>query len=284
MFSSGDSGYEDPAVEDPGLRPDPGRLSDLEPVGDLGRRHQPRDRAAQQLGVGDPVGHAARPAGGERHCRGRTRLRPAYNANTYDGSGGGGVSTAYTQPWYQRGVVPYSLATDVPEGSTTTPMRVVPDVSALADPSTGMLVGRDHAPAERDRRTRSRSAGSAAPASRARRSPASRPTPSRPPGDDIGFANPAIYARFGTSAFHDVTESPSGQYEVRNNYTDPYTATGPLVTYLRAMGIDGGGSPRRQRGVAGDAAATTTRPASAHPTGTSSRSSAAGADLTDVRP
>ena len=89
-------------------------------------------------------------------------------------------------------------------------------------------------------------------------------------GRDIGFANPAIYARYGTGAFHDVTESPSGQYEVRNNYTDPDTATGPLVTFLRAMGVNGGlqrvtrRSPRRP--------GTTTRPASAHPTGTSSRS------------
>ena len=60
----------------------------------------------------------------------------------YDGSGGGGVSTVFTQPSYQAGVVPNSLATALPDGTTSKkPMRVVPDVSALADPSTGFLVG-----------------------------------------------------------------------------------------------------------------------------------------------
>ena len=62
----------------------------------------------------------------------------------YDGSSGGGVSTLYPQPSYQMGVVPTALA-ETPPGSSTpslsSPMRVVPDVSALADPSTGILVG-----------------------------------------------------------------------------------------------------------------------------------------------
>ena len=30
--------------------------------------------------------------------------------------------------------------------------------------------------------------------------------------------------------------------EVRNNYTDPYTKQGPIVTYLRTLGIDGEGA------------------------------------------
>ena len=50
-----------------------------------------------------------------------------------------------------------------------------------------------------------------------------------------------------------MTECPSGQYEVRNNYTDPDTETGPLLTYLRAMGIDGEDLP-------GDNAALTATP------------------------
>jgi len=40
---------------------------------------------------------------------------------------------------------------------------------------------------------------------------------------------------------------------VRNNYTDEDTATGPLLTYLRAMGIDGEDLP-------GDSAALTATP------------------------
>jgi hypothetical protein len=30
--------------------------------------------------------------------------------------------------------------------------------------------------------------------------------------------------------------------EVRNNYTHPSTKTGPLITYLRTLGIDGEGT------------------------------------------
>ncbi len=43
-----------------------------------------------------------------------------------------------------------------------------------------------------------------------------------------------------------MTDHPFGPgvhlAEVRNNYTDPYTKTGPLVTYLRTLGIDGEGA------------------------------------------
>ena len=162
----------------------------------------------------------------------------------YDGSGGGGVSTHYTQPFYQRGVVPYSLATAVPEGTTTTPMRVVPDVSALADPSTGVLIGQTTLQPDGTTYAFSLSriggtsvacpvfAGIEADAQQAA-------------GHVLGFANPAIYQRYGTAAYHDVTDHPLGPgylAEVRNNYTDPYTKTGPLLTYLRTLGIDGEGA------------------------------------------
>ena len=49
----------------------------------------------------------------------------------------------------------------------------------------------------------------------------------------------------GTPAFHDVTDHPFGPgylAEVRNNYTNPYTKTGPLITWLRTLGIDGEGA------------------------------------------
>lgn len=55
----------------------------------------------------------------------------------------------------------------------------------------------------------------------------------------------AIYQRYGTGAFRDVTNQPLGPgylAEVRNNYIDPYTKTGLLITYLRTLGIDGEGS------------------------------------------
>ncbi len=55
-----------------------------------------------------------------------------------DGGGGGGVSTTYAEPAWQRGVVPRSEAT---YGGLSKPGRVVPDVAMDADPTTGLLVG-----------------------------------------------------------------------------------------------------------------------------------------------
>ena len=169
---------------------------------------------------------------------------PGQYPEGYGGSSGGGVSTQYTQPFYQRGVVPSSLATSVPEGTATTPMRVVPDVSALADPSTGILVGQ----------TTLQPDGTTYAFSLSRTGGTSVACPTfagieagaqQAAGHDLGFANPAIYQRSGTAAYHDVTNHPLGPgylAEVRSNYTDPATKTGPLVTYLRTLGIDGEGT------------------------------------------
>jgi subtilase family serine protease len=163
----------------------------------------------------------------------------------YDGSSGGGVSTAFTQPSYQAGVVPYSLATALPNGTISLdPMRVIPDVSALADASTGFLVGQ----------TTLQPDGTTYAFSLSRNGGTSLACPTfagiqadaqQAAGHVLGFANPAIYQRYGTEAFHDVTDHPFGiahLAEVRNNYTDPYTKTGPLITWLRTLGIDGEGA------------------------------------------
>jgi subtilase family serine protease len=242
MFSSGDSGYEDPALEDGGsdmIQVDyPTSSPWVTSVGGTSVAIGPRDNYEWEL----PWGTLLNPLNGNAWT---FSSQPAYGPDAtdwlYDGSGGGGVSTAYDQPWYQRGVVPYRLATDVPEGSTSTPMRVIPDVSALADPSTGVLVG--------ETTLQQNGTTYAFALSRIGGTSVSSPVfagieadAQQAAGHDLGFANPAIYARYGTGAFHDVTEGPEPQFEVRNNYTDPYTQTGPLVTYLRAMGINGGGN------------------------------------------
>jgi subtilase family serine protease len=52
---------------------------------------------------------------------------------------GGGPSLLWAQPTYQRGVVPNSLAKA--SGNRGGLVRAVPDISADADPSTGMAVG-----------------------------------------------------------------------------------------------------------------------------------------------
>src|SRR5581483_9615656 len=55
------------------------------------------------------------------------------------GAAGGGPSLLWAQPGYQKGVVPASLATA--PGNRGGKVRSVPDISADADPFTGMAVG-----------------------------------------------------------------------------------------------------------------------------------------------
>ena len=60
---------------------------------------------------------------------------------SYDGGSGGFTSYNYTQPFYQAGIVPKSLALRNEALDGLTLMRVNPDISMDADPSTGFLIG-----------------------------------------------------------------------------------------------------------------------------------------------
>jgi subtilase family serine protease len=53
---------------------------------------------------------------------------------------GGGTSRLFDEPFYQRGVVPTALARQNQKGSKKVG-RVVPDISMVGDPNTGMLIG-----------------------------------------------------------------------------------------------------------------------------------------------
>jgi subtilase family serine protease len=242
FFSSGDSGYESPA-EDPGSDMIQADWPDSSPwVTSVG---------GTSLAIGRSNNYKWETSWGtlldplSADGKSWTYPPPGVYPDFYDGSGGGGVSTAFTQPSYQKGVVPNSLATALPTGTVNAvPMRVTPDVSALADPSTGVAVGQTTLQPDGTTYAFSLSriggtsvacpvfAGIEADAQQAA-------------GHVLGFANPAIYTRFGTSAFHDVTDHPLGPgylAEVRSNYTDPFTKTGPLITYLRTLGINGEGA------------------------------------------
>jgi subtilase family serine protease len=56
----------------------------------------------------------------------------------YSAGAGGGVSTVYAEPSWQKGIVPASETT---YGGLKTPGRVEPDVSMVADSTTGILIG-----------------------------------------------------------------------------------------------------------------------------------------------
>ncbi len=243
FFSSGDSGYESPG-EDPASSFNQVDYPTSSPwvtsVGGTSLAIGKSKNYQFETSWGtllDPL------AGSGRHWQ---FTPPGRFPEFYGGSGGGGVSTEYPQPFYQQGVVPTGLARHLPDGSiASTLMRVVPDVSALADPSTGFLVGQTTL--QPNGRTYafslSRIGGTslACPTFAGIEADAQQAAGSR-----LGFANPVIYARYGTRAYRDVTDHPAGQpdnlAEVRSNYSDPSTRTGPLISYLRTLGINGEGS------------------------------------------
>jgi subtilase family serine protease len=242
FFSSGDSGYENPA-EDPG--------SDMQQADYPPESPNVTSVGGTSLAIGRDNNYEFETSWGtlfDPLSADGTQWQstpPGQYPSGYDGSSGGGVSFDFTQPSYQEGVVPNSLATSLPNGTTSaTPMRVEPDVATLADPGTGILVGQ----------TTLQPNGTSFAFSLSRVGGTSVSCPvfagieadaQQAAGHPLGFANPAIYQRYGTSAFRDVTDHPLGPgylAEVRNNYTDPSTKTGPLITYLRTLGIDGEGA------------------------------------------
>ncbi len=242
FFSTGDSGYEDPA-EDPGSDQIQADWPDSSPyVTAVG---------GTSLAIGPFKNYEFETSWGTMNIplasngKSWSATPPGTYPDNYDGSGGGGVSTVFNQPSYQAGVVPTSLAESLPNGAQATqPMRVVPDVAALADPSTGFLIGQTDIQPDGTtlKFSLSRIGGTslACPTFAGIEADAQQAA-----GHTLGFANPVIYQRFGTPAYHDVTDHPLGPghlAEIRNNYTDPSTKTGPILTNLRTLGINGEGA------------------------------------------
>ncbi|MFJ8633666.1 protease pro-enzyme activation domain-containing protein [Streptomyces sp. NPDC093568] len=149
---------------------------------------------------------------------------------------GGGTSRTVAEPYWQKGVVPDALA----KANSADGNRVVPDIAAIADPNTGFLVGQTQTLP--DGRTQAydeyRLGGTslAAPVVAAVQALAQEAAGGRP----LGFANPAIYARYGSKAYHDVTDNPtgSGLAVARVDFVNGYDATDGLSTSVRSLGKD----------------------------------------------
>ncbi|MGR6970048.1 S53 family peptidase [Streptomyces cynarae] len=149
---------------------------------------------------------------------------------------GGGTSKTVAEPYYQKGVVPDALA----NANNATGNRVVPDIAAIADPNTGFLVGQTQTLP--DGKTQAydeyRIGGTslAAPVIAAVQALAQEARGGQP----IGFANPEIYARYGSKVYHDVTDNPtgSGLAVARVDFVNGYDATGGIATSVRSLGKD----------------------------------------------
>ena len=111
------------------------------------QRHPPRGRRPGQ----PTLGHG----GGRDHDQRRSGPPPTesvWNLGLFSGTGGGGISTTWTMPAWQRGPGVQSTATRAQDaftgaqpcptssGAGTVSCREVPDVAADADPRTGLAI------------------------------------------------------------------------------------------------------------------------------------------------
>jgi subtilase family serine protease len=145
--------------------------------------------------------------------------------------GGGGTSATVAQPWYQRGIVPRKLATTLPTGVTvSTPQRVEPDVSMLADPYTGFMVGQTQTLPDG-----STGYGESAWGGTSLASPLfaglQADAIQLQHGIPTGFANPAIYARFGSPTYDQVTSKSPGTKVFNDFPTSDGTGTSYAVDF-----------------------------------------------------
>ena len=149
-----------------------------------------------------------------------------------DGGSGGGTSYVYPQPSYQAGVVPTSLS----EVRSTTPMRVVPDISMEADPATGMLVGETQTFPDGTYYDQYRIGGTSVA------SPLFAGVIARADqkaGHSLGFLNPDLYSLYGNSAaLYDV--GPAGkQDQSRADYANSIDSSDGILYSTRIIDYEG---------------------------------------------
>ncbi|HVT19983.1 MAG TPA: S53 family peptidase [Mycobacteriales bacterium] len=162
---------------------------------------------------------------------------------SYSGGGGGGVSTSYAEPAWQRGVVPKRFATF----GGVRPGRVEPDLSLVGDSTTGMLVGlTQHFPDGTDRYGEYRIGGTSLGCPLFSGMLALAVSTA---GHRLGLVTPALYAKSRTAAgrsrlFYDPVAVPktngvSRLVNVRADYASDGDATSKVVYSLRLMSVLG---------------------------------------------
>jgi subtilase family serine protease len=145
---------------------------------------------------------------------------------------GGGTSRLFPQPAYQAGVVPDSMSKTYGGAA----MRVVPDIAAVGDPNTGMLVGQTQTfPDGTTRYSEYRIGGTSLS------SPLTAGLMAlvqQRAGHPLGFMNPTIYAHAGSAAYHDIVPPASPLGVVRANYVNGVDATDGYAYFLRTLNFD----------------------------------------------
>jgi subtilase family serine protease len=153
----------------------------------------------------------------------------AFPAPAFTSGSGGGTSRVFAEPAYQRGVVPDALARQNQTGNNRG--RVVPDISMVADPNTGFLVGETQTFPTGVQYDQFRLGGTslASPLMAGMMADA----------DQLdhfhhGFINPLLYHFTAhTNAIHDVLPENTGV--VRVDFANNVDASGGLITSVRTF-------------------------------------------------
>ncbi len=146
---------------------------------------------------------------------------------------GGGTSRLFAQPWYQVGVVPNIMS----QAHGTAKGRVVPDVSAIADPQTGMLIGQTQTFPDGSYYDTYRIGGTslASPITAGLAALADQKL-----GHAHGFINPALYAAYGSTSFRDVDSIGDSHGVWRVNYTNSVDASAGYRFIFRTLNVGDG--------------------------------------------
>ncbi|MGN6780024.1 MAG: S53 family peptidase [Marmoricola sp.] len=169
---------------------------------------------------------------------------PAWTTPKYQYGSGGGTSRLFAQPSYQAGVVPTGMS-QIYGGS---PMRVVPDVSALGDPTTGMLVGETQTQGDGTQGYSEYRIGGTSLASPLYAGMLA--LAEQRAGTAFGLANPRLYA--ARAASHDIQPQPAKNPPypgaVRVDYVNGLDAGNGYVYSERTFDSDGALTIHVQKG------------------------------------
>ncbi|MGW4807715.1 S53 family peptidase [Kitasatospora sp. NPDC004272] len=152
---------------------------------------------------------------------------------TFYFGGGGGVSKDFAQPWYQQGVVPDKVSKTAADGTeSATPLRATPDIAMSGDLVAATLVGYT------DGGTYSEGGYGGTSVSAPETAAMFANAIQTRGGRALGFANPALYDRAGTKAFHDVDDAAN--HGKRGNVVDLGVVNDSLRVRLYKIGADYG--------------------------------------------
>jgi subtilase family serine protease len=154
----------------------------------------------------------------------------SWGAPKYSSGGGGGTSTLFSQPFYQRGIVPDSIS----KYFGTTRMRTVPDISMPGDPNTGFRVGQTQTFTDGTYYDEYRIGGTSLSSPLLAGMQAVQSQKQHHP---VGFVNPSYYRKAGSSAITDIVAPKKPVNQVRSNFVNTENPAGGRTYQLQWIDV-----------------------------------------------